>query len=162
MIEITEARNCEHADDVWQLCQELVADGTTYVFRPDAAKEEVVDYWFPQPGKTFVARLDGELVGIYLLRPVQPGRGGHIANASYFVSSRVRGQGLGKRLAEHSFDQARSMGFQAMQFNLVVETNTGAIQLWEKLGFSTIGIIPKAFDHDELGLVDARIMHREL
>jgi ribosomal protein S18 acetylase RimI-like enzyme len=149
-------------EGLWQLCQELIADGTTYVFLPDATREEVIDYWFPDPGSTFLATLDGEPVGCYLLRPNQPGRGSHVANASYFVSSKARGQGLGRKLAEHSMEQAELIGFKAMQFNLVIETNSGAIRLWESLGFQTIGVIPKAFDHAELGLVDARIMHREL
>ncbi len=36
-------------------------------------------------------------------------------------------------------------GFAAIQFNAVVSTNTGAIRLWESLGFETIGVVPDAF-----------------
>ncbi len=49
-----------------------------------------------------------------------------------------------------------------MQFNFVVSTNTGAVALWKKLGFNIVGILPKAFRHLALGLVDAYVMHRFL
>jgi hypothetical protein len=39
----------------------------------------------------------------------------------------------------------RENGFAAIQFNAVVSTNTGAIKLWESLGFKTIGVVPDAF-----------------
>jgi len=53
--------------------------------------------------------------------------------------------------------------FSATQFNFVVSTNTRAIALWKNLGFSIIGTIPQAFQHQGLGRkVDAFVMHRFL
>ena len=49
-----------------------------------------------------------------------------------------------------------------MQFNLVVSSNSAALHLWQKLGFTIIGTIPEAFDHQKLGFVDAYIMYRSL
>ena len=49
-----------------------------------------------------------------------------------------------------------------MQFNFVVSTNTPAVKLWQQLGFEIIGTLPKAFQHAELGLVDAYVMYRFL
>jgi ribosomal protein S18 acetylase RimI-like enzyme len=49
-----------------------------------------------------------------------------------------------------------------MQFNAVVETNTGAVALWRSLGFEILTTVPEAFDHPELGLVGLRVMHRKL
>jgi ribosomal protein S18 acetylase RimI-like enzyme len=49
-----------------------------------------------------------------------------------------------------------------MQFNFVVSTNTAALALWQKLGFSIAGTLPKAFRHRRLGFVDAYVMFREL
>ena len=46
---------------------------------------------------------------------------------------------------EGSLDLARARGFRAMQFNFVVATNTGAIALWERMGFATLGRLPGAF-----------------
>ena len=152
----------ESAETIWELCRELLDDGTTYIFLPDTPRAELIDYWFPNPGETYLAKIDGEAVGCYLLKPVHGGRGSHVANASYFVGGAARRLGVGRALAEHSIETARRAGFEAMQFNLVVATNRGAIALWEDLGFRTIGTIPRAFDHSEMGLTDALIMHRFL
>jgi len=44
----------------------------------------------------------------------------------------------------------------------VVSTNTGAVELWKRLGFRIVGTLPEVFRHRELGLVDAYVMHRFL
>jgi 8-oxo-dGTP pyrophosphatase MutT (NUDIX family) len=49
-----------------------------------------------------------------------------------------------------------------MQFNFVVSTNTRAVRLWQGLGFAIVGTLPKAFQHRDLGYVDAYVMHRSL
>ena len=49
-----------------------------------------------------------------------------------------------------------------MQFNLVLVSNKQAVSLWTKLGFDTVGKIPKAFDHPKIGYVDALVMHKWL
>jgi len=63
-------------------------------------------------------------------------------------------------MGNHSIKQAKKLGFSAIQFNFVVSTNIVAIQLWLKLGFKIVGIVPKAFNHQKLGFVDVYIMHR--
>ena len=49
-----------------------------------------------------------------------------------------------------------------MQFNFVVSTNTGAVRLWQKLGFSIVGTLPRAFRHKVHGEVDAYVMFKQL
>jgi ribosomal protein S18 acetylase RimI-like enzyme len=79
------------------------------------------------------------------------------------VASAASGRGAGRALAEHAIEWARQANFSAMQFNFVVSTNTRAIALWNNLGFSIIGTIPEAFQHQGLGKkVDAFVMHRFL
>jgi ribosomal protein S18 acetylase RimI-like enzyme len=65
-------------------------------------------------------------------------------------------------MCEHSLEEARRLGFCAMQFNIVVSTNAAAIFLWKKHGFSIVGTLPKVFRHATQGLVDALVMHRFL
>ena len=67
--------------------------------------------------------------------PNRPGRGDHIATASFMVSPTAQGQGVGRALAEEVLRWATDQGYAAMQFNAVVETNMGAVALWEQLGF---------------------------
>ena len=49
-----------------------------------------------------------------------------------------------------------------MQFNFVAASNEGAVRLWTKLGFDTVGRLPWAFSHPSLGLVDALVMYKWL
>ena len=78
------------------------------------------------------------------------------------VSASARGRGLGRSMAEHCLDEARRLGFCAMQFNFVVSTNEDAIHLWKKLGFKIVGTLPGAFKHPNRGYVDAYVMFRSL
>jgi ribosomal protein S18 acetylase RimI-like enzyme len=65
-------------------------------------------------------------------------------------------------MCEHSQKTAIQMGFKAMQFNFVTSTNVGAIALWHKLGFETVGTLPKAFNHPKEGFIDALVMYKWL
>ena len=67
---------------------------------------------------------------------------------------------MGRRLVEHSLHRLRELGYRALQFNAVAETNVGAIGLYESMGFTTVGVVPGAFDHPRRGYVGLRIMHR--
>ena len=62
------------------------------------------------------------------------------------------------RLCQHSLQAARRLGFRAMQFNLVVSTNTAGIRCWQRNGFQVVGTLPGAFRHRQLGYVDALVM----
>ena len=150
------------AEAVLRIACELVKDGTTYAFAPDTTDEELLLYWLSPRALTFVACEGEKVVGCYLLRPNQPGRGAHVANASYAVASWAAGRGIGRAMGEHSLREAAARGYRAMQFNYVVSTNIAAIALWTKLGFSVIGRSPLSFDHPALGLVDTLILHRAL
>jgi len=111
---------------------------------------------------TYVALVDGEIVGTYVLKPNQPGLGSHVANAGYMVIPDHSDKGIGRAMCEHSLEDARQVGFLAMQFNFVVSTNERAVALWKKMGFSIVGTCPKTFRHRQLGLVDTYVMHRFL
>jgi GNAT superfamily N-acetyltransferase len=104
----------------------------------------------------------GELVGTYYLRPNSLALGAHVANAGYVVAEQARRQGIGSRLCQHSLQAARRLGFRAMQFNLVVSTNSAGIRCWQHNGFQVIGTLPGAFRHRQLGYVDALVMFRGL
>lgn len=87
----------------------------------------------------------GDVVGLYILHPNNVGRCGHIANASYAVSAKLRGQGVGECLVRDCLLQAKTHGFRILQFNAVVKTNSAARHLYEKLGFVPLGEIPEGF-----------------
>jgi L-amino acid N-acyltransferase YncA len=115
------------------------------------------------PGVTsFVASEGPRILGMYKFRANARDLGSHVANASFMVGPAAQGKGVGKAMGQHCLAEARKAGYLAMQFNFVVSTNTGAVSLWKKLGFSIVGTLPKAFNHQRLGYVDAYVMHRFL
>jgi len=150
------------SDALWAILHDVIAAGDTYAFPSDLTRDDALAAWHPTGGHTFVAEREGRLVGTYLLKANQPGLGSHVANCGYMVAPAARGQGLGETLCRHSLDQARALGFTAMQFNSVVSTNVGAIALWQRCGFSIVGTVPLAFRHAREGLVDIHVMHRLL
>lgn len=152
----------EDIDAVWNIFQQVIKTGDTYIYSPNTQKWKFETFWFGENKRTYVAEINGRILGSYIIKPNQLDLGSHIANAAYMVSSEARGAGIGRTLCEHSLDEARKNDFKAMQFNIVVSTNTVAVKLWKKCGFKIIGTIPEAFDHSQLGLVDAHIMYRKL
>jgi L-amino acid N-acyltransferase YncA len=147
---------------MWLIFQAVVATGTTYVFAPGSNRDTAMDYWFGESIASHVAEVDGQVVGMYKLIANQRDLGSHVANASFMVHPHASGQGVGKAMALHCLHQARKAGFTAMQFNFVVSSNLGAVALWKKLGFTIVGVLPKAFRHQALGYIDAYVMHRFL
>lgn len=92
-----------------------------------------------------VAEAGGAVYGLYILHPNNVGRCGHICNASYAVSKDSRGRHIGERLVLDCLAEARAHGFRVLQFNAVVESNTHARHLYERLGFTQLGTIPGGF-----------------
>ena len=157
-------RKAENADfdAIWLIFHYVVSRGDTYPFAPETTKEEARAIWMSPQVQPYVACLDEQIVGSYFIRANQPGLGSHVANAGYMVKPDFHGKGIGRAMCEHSLAEARGAGFLAMQFNIVVSTNESAIALWKKMGFSIVGTLPRVFRHQELGLVDAFVMHRFL
>lgn len=149
-------------DAVWNIFYAVIQTGDTYIFDPETPVEDLQKHWFANYMQTFVAEEEGKVVGTYILKPNQIDLGNHIANASYMIHPHHQGKGIGKLLCEHSLTAAKQTGYHAIQFNIVVSTNTAAIKLWEKFGFEIIGTTPDGFRHKELGLVDSHIMYKKL
>jgi len=159
MIRITPATE-EHTEAVWQIFREVIAAGDAYVFEADTTREAFFAYWFA--AHAYVAIEGEQVLGSYIVKANQPGRGSHVANASYMVAAAARGKGIGGLMCEHSLREAKALGFRAMQFNIVVSTNLAAVALWKKHGFTIVGTLPGAFRHETLGYVDALVMFRDL
>lgn len=101
--------------------------------------------FFQSQSFTAVCEEQGEILGLYILHPNNVGRCGHICNASYAVASRARGRGLREALVRHCLAEAKALGFGILQVNAVVSSNTPALNLYRKLGFTQLGTIPGGF-----------------
>ncbi len=107
--------------------------------------EETGAAFFAAQSCTVVLEEDDQVLGLYILHPNNVGRCSHIANASYAIDASVRGKHLGEALVFDSIRKARALGFQILQFNAVVESNTHARHLYERIGFQQLGVIPGGF-----------------
>lgn len=149
-------------DSIWEIIQEAITRGSTLAFAPDTPKEEMLAFWCAPYAHTYVAEMDEKTVGTFFIKANQPGLGAHIANAGYITPAMAGGKGIGEAMCRFSLDEARRLGFQAMQFNLVVKSNTRAVRLWQKMGFEIIGEIPEAFNDINRGLTNAYIMYQKV
>ena len=147
---------------IWPIFHEIVASGDTYAYETDTTKERAEKIWLDAPRRTYVFEENGEILGSYFIKTNQAGPGSHVCNCGYMVSSAARGRGLATTMCEHSQEAAIKLGYKAMQFNFVASSNEGAVRLWGKLGFDTVGSLPKAFKHPLKGYVDALVMFKWL
>lgn len=149
-------------EHIWPIFYEIVSAGETYTYASDTTREQAFHLWMELPRQTWVADDAGTILGTYYIKTNQQGGGAHVANCGYMVSSQARSRGLASMMCEHSQQQARELGYRAMQFNFVVSTNEGAVRLWTQLGFATVGRLPLAFEHPRLGYVDALVMYKSM
>lgn len=137
-----EDRDIPFMNAVWN---EVVEDGIAFP-QEDTLDDVTGKNFFNSQSYCGVAGTDtGEIVGLYILHPNNVGRCGHICNASYAVSSAVRGQHIGEKLVMDCLEKAKEYGFRVLQFNAVVESNIHARHLYERLGFVQLGTIPGGF-----------------
>jgi ribosomal protein S18 acetylase RimI-like enzyme len=150
------------ADALWDILEPIVRAGETYALPRDMSRQDVLDWWRTPGHEVFVAEVDGSVLGTYFVHPNQLGPGSHVCNCGYATAPRASGRGIARAMCAHSLEHARARGYRAMQFNIVVSTNTPAVHLWTSMGFRTLCRVPGAFRHPVHGLVDTLVMFREL
>lgn len=145
----------------------VVEEGLTYPHHETFSLSEFIPYWFSH----FVAILvegdfsDGILpdllesewiqryLGDFYVKPNYIGRCSHVCNAGFKVCSTKRGLGLGKEMGKKYLEIAPKLGFTYSVFNLVFETNTASVKIWDDLGFERIGYVKNVAvlrGHEEL------------
>lgn len=149
-------------EKIWPIFRAIASAGETYAYPRDTSREQARRLWLELPRKTFVAEEGGGILGTYYIKTNQSGPGSHVCNCGYMVAANARGRGLATAMCEHSQAVALELGYKAMQFNFVASSNEGAVRLWLKLGFDTVGRLPNAFKHPSLGYIDALVMYKWL
>jgi ribosomal protein S18 acetylase RimI-like enzyme len=135
-------------DELFTAFRRIVGAREGFPQQPPLTREEFDDYWIRHTTAVFVACFGGYLVGASYIKPNFVGRGAHIANAGYFVLAPYRSTGVGRSLVEHSLHAARRLGFDAMMFNLVFESNP-ARAMYDQLGFAVVGRVPDAVEGED-------------
>ncbi len=160
-----EIREFEPADwsQAWPIVREVIRAADTYTYDPALTADEAYDVWVERPpGRTVVA-VDGDaILATAHMSANRPGPGSHVATASFMVAADGRGQGIGGALVRDALDWARARGFAGMQFNAVAASNTSAVELYERHGFSIVGTVPRAFEHPTQGRIGLHVMYAEL
>jgi GNAT superfamily N-acetyltransferase len=146
-VEIREAAVDDY-DELFTAFSRIVGAGEGFPQRAPLTREEFDDYWIHHSAAVSVARFGSYLIGASYIKPNYVGRAAHIANAGYFVLAPYRSTGVGRTLVEHSLREARRLGFDAMMFNLVFESNT-ARAMYRQLGFDEVGRVPRAVEGED-------------
>ena len=141
-----EEYSTKYINDAIAIWNDIVEDGVAFP-QTDLLDPQTGDEFFKSQSFTGIAidANSGEVVGLYIFHPNNDGRCGHISNASYAVKKDKRGQHIGEFLVKDCLAKAKEIGFRILQFNAVVESNTHARHLYERLGFVQIGTIPNGF-----------------
>lgn len=138
-----EKKNLEFMIQIWN---EVVEEGIAFPQEDLLNDRSGAEFFASQ---TYAAVAEDEsshtIHGLYILHPNNVGRCGHICNTSYAVHSESRGRHIGEQLVLDSLHQAKQHGFRILQFNAVVESNTHARHLYERLGFVQLGTIQNGF-----------------
>ena len=136
----------EDVKETIAIWNEVVKEGIAFP-QKETLTESTGDLFFKEQTFTGIAYDEEkkEIVGMYILHPNNIGRCGHICNASYAVSRDSRGLHIGEKLVSDCLTRGKEHGFGVLQFNAVVACNVPARHLYERLGFTQLGVIPKGF-----------------
>ena len=135
----------EDTKDAIAIWNEVVDQGKAFPQLEDLGVEDGEAFFKEQSYTGIAVNENDEIVGLYILHPNNIGRCGHICNASYAVRRDLRGEHIGEKLVLDCLAQAKVKGFRIMQFNAVVANNTHALHLYERIGFTRLGVIPQGF-----------------
>ena len=137
------SENVHEAVMIWN---KVVEDGVAFPQTETLDDDTGAEFFASQDYTAVAFDTDtAEVVGMYILHPNNVGRCGHICNASYAVRSDMRGKHIGELLVTDCLKKAKELGYKILQFNAVVATNTSALELYKKLGFVQLGVIPGGF-----------------
>ena len=136
----------EDVKETIAIWNEVVKEGIAFP-QKETLTESTGDLFFKEQTFTGIAYDEEkkEIVGMYILHPNNIGRCGHICNASYAVSRDSRGLHIGEKLVSDCLTRGKEHGFGVLQFNAVAACNVPARHLYERLGFTQLGVIPKGF-----------------
>jgi DNA-binding MarR family transcriptional regulator/ribosomal protein S18 acetylase RimI-like enzyme len=148
--------------ELYQIFKHVVDSGSQFPYESSSI-EAFHQQFINAQSKVYVCRsIAGEVIGGFFLRANFSGRSNHIANAAYMIKEKYRGQGIGSLLIKGSLLIAKNLGFKAMQFNMVLSENTGAIRLYQKLQFKIAGVLPDAIRKPDGSYQDGYVMYRKL
>ena len=142
--EIREAKT-KDLPQMIEVFNEVIEEGVAFPWEESLTLETGKEFFFSQDACRVAVSDDDEILAVAIVHPNAIGRSGHIANGSYAVSSKCRGQHIGDKLVRDSLEVAKNLGYRIMQFNAVVASNIHAQHLYERIGFEKVGCVEGGF-----------------
>lgn len=146
----------------WPIFRAVIAGGDTCSHPPGLAEAAACAMWTTAPSRCFVAERGGDVLGVYMLRPNQPGLGDHVAHCGYMVSPAARGQGIASALCGHSLAEARRGGSAPCSTTSSPAATKARCACGSATASRSSAACRGAFRHAVLGPSDAYVMHRAL
>jgi ribosomal protein S18 acetylase RimI-like enzyme len=135
--------DAEAISAIWEaVCAERVYTAVSRPFTPEQEREYIASLSAHEG--IFLAEAEGRIVGFQSLDlwARYTDSFDHVGVLGTFVLPEWRGQGIGRRLAEHTFDFARANGYEKVVI-YVRAGNTGAQAFYRSLGFVAKGVLAR-------------------
>ncbi len=87
-------------------------------------------------GECFVAEKGGQIIGVYVLLPIDSDK---VELINIAVSENYQGRGIGKQLVLDAINTARKKGFKTIEVG-TGNSSIGQLALYQKCGFRITGI----------------------
>lgn len=100
----------------------------------DPSREIVEEY--VKRGECFLAEMESEIVGVYVLLPTRPET---VELVNVAVAAEFHGQGIGKKLVKHAIQTAKDKGYQTIEVG-TGNSSIGQLALYQKCGFRISGV----------------------
>ena len=102
-----EQKDIEKMTEIWN---QVVEDGVAFPQKEELSVSEAAKFFAAQTVSAVAVDEQENVKGLYILHPNNIGRVGHIANASYAVDRRCRGEHIGELLVKDCLEQAKANG----------------------------------------------------
>ena len=119
--------------------------------------------WNAAPDRLrLLAEVDGELAGVALVYGSGPQRRlRHRCSVDITLAEAFWRRGIGTALLRELLDAARTAGYEQAELE-TVSSNAPAVGLYHKLGFETVGSIPRAMKYADGSCADFLLMVKQL
>jgi ribosomal protein S18 acetylase RimI-like enzyme len=87
-------------------------------------------------GQCFVAEINGQIIGVYVLLPTRPET---IELVNIAVDEKQQGKGIGKQLVLHAVENAKQQGYKTMEIG-TGNSSIRQLALYQKCGFRITGV----------------------
>ncbi len=141
----------EDLDDLLEMINSLVDEGADIVMSAKTTREEEID-WLARALTRLakdeiiyvVAEVDGKVVANSEISRGLTGYVKHTGNIGIAIRDGYRNLGIGTQMMNVLVEQAKKLGLQVLILTAFA-SNERAVHVYEKVGFSIVGTIPRRF-----------------